>query len=153
MSLLLKYLAGVREKPLGVVLLGGLAFVSSFVLAIVGLRLVWVVLRGARNPDIAPLGYLVIPLGLLAFLALSYIAFVAGSDLWQLRPRGRMLTIVSMVLNFLFGSTFLLAFFSSKANPSRLSELAGMSICFFSCSSIVYLMLPAVRNQFADPPK
>jgi uncharacterized membrane protein (DUF2068 family) len=79
------------------------------------------------------------------FLALAFISFVAGLDLWKLKNRGRNLASVSMILLLLPGIVFLLL-------REELATWEGAAICAFSVFSLVYLQLPSIRRSFVPPP-
>lgn len=141
-----------RHRPFGVVVLICVAFLSSacvFAVAILNIYQVISFLGHAPRSVaeyVMPPAYFVVPVAWICLIALAWIAFSAGIDLWHLRSRGRKLTIISMILLLPLG---LLLVVSSTASD-REDCLIGLGICFVCLACIFYLFLPSVRILFTE---
>ena len=141
---------GTQSRPLGVTILSLTAFaVAPALVALLGAFLVsihktneWPSVTKATGKFVWVGSWLA--LFSAGFLALAYISFVAGLDLWRLKNRGRNLASVSMILLLLPGIVFLLL-------RETLATWEGAAICAFSVVSLVYLQLPSIRRRFELP--
>jgi len=149
---LLQETADARHKPVGVMALSCLAFLSSagvFAIAILNISQVISFLRHAPQSVVEyvePPAYFVIPIAWICLAALGWIAFRAGIDLWHLRIRGRKLTIISMILLMPLGILFVM----SPSTPEYEDRLIGLGICLVCSASLLYLFLRRVRSKFAE---
>jgi len=146
-----------KKRPIGVTLLSLIAFLVSpglIALFILSTQSYFGPSKRSDLPDLhSEPGPFVIALTLLVFfhlgfLILAFLSCVAGRDLWLLRPRGRSLTLISMIL-WLLQSAVL--FYAVPTESLRDRSFAGgvFLLCLFS---IVYLFLPRVRASFETRP-
>jgi hypothetical protein len=79
------------------------------------------------------------------FLALAWIAFTAGLDLWRLKNRGRKLAYISIIPFLPLGIGFLLS-------SDIWRKMLGAGFCTFGAFFLVYLQRPTILQSFAPPP-
>ena len=130
------------NRPLGVSLLAGTAFLAS---AAVGVAVALNFVSVAREMD-RPDSSAIFAFGLVGFcgLALAWIFAATARDLWTLRPRGRSLALVFLCILGLAGVG------ACFGDLSGLLFWLGPSICAVATAGVVYLFLPRIRHAFAD---
>jgi hypothetical protein len=79
------------------------------------------------------------------FLALAWITFTAGLDLWRLKNRGRKLAYISMIPFLPLGIGFLLS-------SDIWRKMLGAGFCRFGGFFLVYLQRPTILRSFAPSP-
>jgi hypothetical protein len=139
------------RRPVGVTLLSLLAFAVSpaWVFLLVGF--LFTIFAKSELPPFSDqpaflYACVLIPIALACFMAMAWISFTAALDLWKLRNRGRLLASVSMVLILLLGILYLLI-------QERWWTLAGVGLCVFSVSFLIYLQVPSIRRRFVAEPE
>jgi hypothetical protein len=141
-----------RHRPIGVVVLSCVAFLSSacvFAVAVLNISQVIRFLRHAPQSVaeyVMPPAYFVVPIAWICLNTLAWLAFRAGIDLWHMRSRGRKLTIISMILLVPLGILFV----TSPSAPAYEDRLIGLGICLICAASLSYLFLPRVRMLFIE---
>jgi hypothetical protein len=143
-----------RQRPIGVTVLSIAAFASSA-------GLVWLTVKifQAIHAEVTLPLWTVEPARLIAvmfclgmfyasLLALSALSFVAGRDLWNLRPRGRSLTLTTMILLLVLSVFFLIRALAAWEAGWEAEKALVLGICCLSVVSSVYLFLPDVRARF-----
>ncbi|MGB8475495.1 MAG: hypothetical protein WCE61_15545 [Candidatus Acidiferrum sp.] len=136
-----------RERPIGITALSVTAFATSpaFVLFLC-LALFSIYTKGefpsvSAEPLLFVCLYLLLALFAGCFLALAWLSFVVGRDLWRLKDRGRQFASVSAVFLALPGIIYL-------SIPGIWWKLMGATICAFSLVAYAYLQSPSTKQRF-----
>jgi heme/copper-type cytochrome/quinol oxidase subunit 3 len=138
-------------RPIGVILLSCLAFLTSAISGVVAFLVFYQILLffrhspQSRTEDVQPLAYVLVPLAWICVITLAGIAFTAGIDLWRMKNRGRKLAITSMILLLPLGILFALA--SNEYEHDI--KITAVGVCIVCSASILYLFFPRVRIMFA----
>jgi len=138
---------GTNDRPIGVTVLSFMAFAASPTLVVLMGGFFFTILTEDVLPSVRPdpvefvMFWTFLALTAAAFLAIAWISFRAGLDLWKMANRGRRLASVSMVLLLLLGIVYFLI-------GEFWSTVAGSSICAVSVFFSVYLQLPSIRRRF-----
>jgi len=100
------------------------------------------------NEDPGAFLWLFVWLGILStcFLALAWVSYRAGLDLWNLKRQGLLLAVFTTLVFLLAGIAFLLI-------PGLSWKLSGAAVSLFSLFFLLYLRVPAIEQRFDPHPQ
>ncbi len=141
-----------RTRPIGVTVLSVLAFAASPQLFILLVFLIYRIFTQAIPPkfneDPGAFLWLSVWVGILStcFLALAWVSYRAGLDLWNLKRQGLLLAVFTMLVFLLTGIAFLLI-------PGLFWKLLGAAVSVLSLFFLLYLRVPAIERRFDPHPQ
>ena len=138
-----------RPRPLGVTVLGAVAFLLCPFFTIFAFSLLWqsLTIRNQETPELVAVAS-AIPF-VIGLLMLAWISYAAGRDLWNLRSTGRGIVIVAAAIVFLYGAgVYFIAGVLGQIELKHRMQLMGGVICLLGAICLVYMFLPSVRTKF-----